>query len=292
MWRLLVFVFVFSVNGQLIENQNGQAFTHIPFFNSRIVAQLKVQSIEGFYTYKNAETPFKPSLDWYRFRFNEKGQLIEQLEVVQNGKKKDSTLYQYAYYPNSKLAAYRYPAYGGAITEIYSYDSLLRLSQITYYQDQFKEELLSSSAAVLMREETLRYHQLQAQDYTQFNQYNLPFMDVSFLTDKDGYLIEKEQLYRMNQQSQKEKYRYSENGLLMEKTISQNDQLSASESWIYRYDQWGNLLEIVHSKNNQTLDETQIIYDYKTGYLGSIIQKDLKSNRLKILRFTKYTYFK
>jgi hypothetical protein len=32
--------------------------------------------------------------------------------------------------------------------------------------------------------------------------------------------------------------------------------------------------------------------NYKTGYLGAVIRKNALSNELKILRFTKYTYFK
>ena len=291
MWRYFFFCFIFSVNGQLIENQNGQAFSNTPFFNPSIVSQLKIQSIEGFYTYKSAETPFKPSLDWFRYRFNEKGQLIEQLEVLQNGKIKDSTLHQFAYHSNGLLAAHRYPAYGGAISEHYSYDSLSRLISISYFRDQFKENLLNNPTAALMRKETLIYNQDNAADYTQFNQYNLPFMDVSCLFNQDGYLLEKEQYFRMNQQSQKEIFLYNEKGLLMEKSIRFNQQVIPTETWTYRYDQWGNLLEILHSKNKQALHELQIIYDYKTGYLGSIIHKDPISNQLKILRFTKYTSF-
>lgn len=291
MWRLLVFVFVFSVNGQLIENQNGQAFSNTPFFNPSIVSQLKIQSIEGFYTYKSADTPFKPSLDWYRYRFNESGQLIEQLEVIQKGKQKDSTLHQFAYHQNGKLAVHRYPAYGGAISEHYSYDSMARLICISYFRDQFKENLLHNPSAVLMRKETLVYNKEQVQDYTQYNQYHLPFMDVSCIYNPDGYLLEKEYYFRMNQQSQKEIYRYDLKGLLTEKsTLSEGSQ--AAESWHYRYDQWGNLIEVFYFKNKQALQELQIIYDYKTGYLGSVIYKDILSNQLKILRFTKYTSFK
>ncbi|MFM8596150.1 MAG: hypothetical protein ACKOBN_03540 [Flavobacteriales bacterium] len=290
MWRVFVFFFVFTANGQLIENQNGQAFTNTPFFNANIIAPLKIQSIEGFYTYKSAESTFKPSLDWCRYRFNENGQVIEHLEVLQKGKQKDSTLHQFAYHPNGQLAVHRYPAYGGAISEHFQYDSLKRLISISYYRDQFKENLLNNPAAVLMRQETLMYHQNQVHNFTQFNQYKLPFMDVSLIFNQDGYLLEREQYYRMNQQSQKELFRYNEKGLLTEKSL-QTETTQEAETWNYRYDQWGNIIEVLHNKNKQVLNELQIIYDYKTGYLGSVIYKDLKSNQLKIIRFTKYTSF-
>jgi YD repeat-containing protein len=292
MWRhLIIFVVVFSVNGQLIDNQNGQAFTNKPFFNAKTVVPLKIKTIEGFYTYKKSGDPFKPSIDWFRYCFNQKGQIIEQLEVIQNGKQKDSTRHQYAYHANGKLSVHRYPAYGGAISEYYSYDSLSRLLSISYYRDQFKDDLVDSSNAALMRKETLVYSAKNSYDFTQLNQYELPFMDVSFNYNLDGYLLEKEQFFRMSQQSQKEIFNYNEKGLLIEKSILFNNLNTPSQTWNYTYDQWGNLLEILYTKDKQVLSELQIIYDYKTGYLGSIIYKDPKTNSLKILRFTKYTYY-
>jgi len=290
MWRLFIVFFVISVNAQLIENQNGQAFSNTPFFNPSIISQLKIKSIEGFYTYKSAQTPFKQSLEWYRYRFNEKGQLIEQLEVIQKGKQKDSTLHQFAYHSDGKLAVHRYPAYGGAISEHYLYDSLGRVIFISYYRDHFNKSMIHDTSAVLMRNEALVYNKTKPLDYTQFNQYNLPFMDVVCVLNPDGYLLEKELYFRMNQQSQKEVFRYDAKGLLTEKSVLNNG-IQPSETWNYRYDQWGNLIEVLYFKNTQVLHELQVIYDYKTGYLGSIIHKDLITNQLKILRFTKYTSF-
>ncbi len=292
MWRIFVFCFAFTVQAQLIENQKGQAFTTVPFFNETTVAQLKIQSIEGFYTYKAPNSSFKESLDWSRYRFNEQGQLIEHLEVLQNGKRKDSTLHQFGYHANGLLAVHRYPAYGGAISEHYLYDSLNRLSQISYYRDQFKEPISSSRSLVFMRNESRSYGSNQAADYTQYNQYKLPFMDVSHLYNQDGYLIEKENYFRMSQQTEKEVFKYGQKGELIEKSVYISSDNEAQESWFYRYDQWGNLIEVKQQKKGQAPDEIQIVYDYKTGYLGAIIRKHSLSNDLRILRFTKYTYFK
>lgn len=292
MWRVFVLCFAFSVQAQLIENQTGQAFTAVPFFNQATVAQLKIQSIEGFYTYKTPNSTFKESSDWFRYRFNEKGQLIEQLEIIQNGKRKDSTLHQYAYNPSGLLHIHRYGAYGGAISEHYQYDSLKRLIQIIYYRDQFSSPISNSTSLVMMRKEILNYATENNHNYTQYNQYNLPFMDVTHLYNKDGYLIEKENYFRMSQQTEKEVYKYGQKGELIEKSKYTSSLNEAQESCFYSYDQWGNLIEVKQQKKGQATDEIQVVYDYKTGYLGAVIRKNALSNELKILRFTKYTYFK
>ena len=292
MWRVFILCFAFSVRAQLIENQRGQAFSAVPFFNQATVAQLKIQSIEGFYTYKTPNSTFKTSLDWARYRFNEQGQMIEYLEVLQKGKSKDSSIHQYAYHANGLLAAHRYPAYGGAISEHYQYDSLKHLIQITYYRDQFNEPISNSNALVLMRQESRSYRSDESSDYTQYNQYKLPFMDVTHLYNKDGYLIEKENYFRMSQQTEKAVFKYGQKGELIEKSTYISSLTDAQESCFYRYDQWGNLIEVKQQKKGQAPDEIQIVYDYKTGYLGSVIRKNALSSELKILRFTKYTYFK
>ena len=217
--------------------------------------------------------------------------MIEYLEVLQKGKSKDSSIHQYAYHANGLLAAHRYPAYGGAISEHYQYDSLKRLIQIIYYRDQFSSPISNSTSLVMMRKEILNYTTENNYNYTQYNQYNLPFMDVTHLYNKDGYLIEKENYFRMSQQTEKEVFKYGQKGELIEKSKYSSSLNEAQESCFYRYDQWGNLIEVKQQKKGQAPDEIQIVYDYKTGYLGSVIRKNALSSELKILRFTKYTYF-
>ncbi|MEN9742721.1 MAG: hypothetical protein RLZZ65_526 [Bacteroidota bacterium] len=291
MWRLLLFCWVTTAHAQLVLNNYGQAFGQLPFFNAATVAQLHLKSIEGFYTYKKADAPFKESLDWVRYRFDEKGQLTEQLEVIQNGKRKDSTLHQYAYFPSGLLMAHRYGAYGGAISEHYRYDSLNRVVEINYFRDQFSNLITNSAELVFMRKEYKTYPSQQSPDFIQFNQYNLPFMEVSQKFNEAGYLLETERYYKMSQQKEIESFTYNNQGLLSEKKILHSNTTTPPECWQYDYDQFGNLIEINYQKNGFDVQEYQVIYDYKTGYLGALIKKDLRTNELKIIRFSKNTYY-
>ena len=65
----------------------------------------------------------------------------------------------------------------------------------------------------------------------------------------------------------------------------------AKEEWRYRYDQWGNLIEMHRYENGVFTQDYQIVYDYKTGFLGSLIKKENRTDLMSILRFTNYTYF-
>lgn len=293
--RHLIFLLFCSVilkcNAQFILNQRGEAFSEVPFFNAELIAAEHIQSIKGFYTYKKGDEAFKPSTDRFEYRFNVKGQLVSSMEIIQKGSSKDSIFHHYAYFENGLLQMHRYAAYGGALCEHYLYDSLQRLVSIALYRDVYdhrKDTLLSS---VKMRTETLRYHLDAKQNYTRYNNYQRPYLEVGLSFNPDGYLTQEQTYFRISQSTQNTFYTYNETGLLAQKSIQQDGKTSPTEEWRYRYDQWGNLIEIHCYREGVFKTDVQVVYDYKTGFLGSLIQKDIAANQLRILRFTDYSYY-
>ena len=293
--KLIVFCFLClttaTLNGQFILNQDGEAFSAVPFFNAELIAAQHIKTIDGFYTYKKGNEAFKPSPDSFRFRFNTSGQLIASMEVLQKGTVKDSIFHHYAYYPNGQLSLHRFSAYGGALCEHYTYDSLNRLVSVALYRDIYdhrKDSLLSS---VKMRTETLRYHQGQEDDYTRFNNYQRPYLEVTNSFDSNHFLSSKTAYYRISQSSETTQYSYNQIGLLATKATILDSSKVPKEEWRYRYDQWGNLIEMHRYENGSFMYDYQVVYDYKTGFLGSLIKKDISTDQLSILRFTTYTYY-
>jgi YD repeat-containing protein len=142
-----------------------------------------------------------------------------------------------------------------------------------------------------MRAETLHYHKDQAADYTRFNNYQRPYLEVGNTFDAQHFLSSKTAYYRISQTSETTQYTYNQIGLLATKATFMDSTKVAKEEWRYRYDQWGNLIEMHKYENGTFMHDYQIVYDYKTGFLGSIIKKDLKSDQMSILRFTAYTYY-
>jgi hypothetical protein len=280
-----------GLHAQFILNQDGEAFSAVPFFNAELIAAQHIKTIDGFYTYKKGNEAFKPSPDTFRFRFNTAGQLIASMEVLQKGATKDSIFHHYAYYPDGQLSLHRFSAYGGALCEHYSYDSLKRLESVALYRDIYDHKKDSLVSSVKMRTETLRYHQGQEADYTRFNNYQRPYLEVSNTFDANHFLSSKTAYYRISQNSEKTQYAYNQIGLLATKSTFIDSAAVAKEEWRYRYDQWGNLIEMHRYENGVFLQDYQIVYDYKTGFLGSLIKKDVNTDQLSILRFTAYTYY-
>jgi YD repeat-containing protein len=290
----LLFLWCFCAVGlhaQFILNQEGQAFGTTPFFNDSLIAAQRIRTIDGFYTYKKGAETFKPSPDTFRYTFNEKGQLIASMEILQKGAAKDSIFHHYGYFENGQLRLHRYAAYGGAISEQYTYDSLARLVSIALYRDVYdhrKDTLLSS---VKMRTETLRYHTDKPQNYTRYNNYQKPYLEVNKGFDEENYLRSITTYYRISQNSENTKFSYNQTGLLANKAVFTDSAQAAHDEWRYRYDQWGNLIEMHRYENGVFLTDYQIVYDYKTGFLGSLIKKEVRTDQLSILRFTNYSYY-
>ncbi len=278
-------------NAQFILNQDGEAFSAVPFFNAELIAAQHIKTIDGFYTYKKGNEAFKPSPDTFRYRFNAVGQLIASMEVLHKGTAKDSIFHHYAYNPDGQLSMHRFSAYGGALSEHYTYDSLKRLVSVALYRDIYDHKKDTLVSSVKMRTETLRYHKDQAADYTRFNNYQRPYLEVGNTFDAQHFLSSKTAYYRISQTSETTQYTYNQTGLLATKAIFMDSTKVAKEEWRYRYDQWGNLIEMHKYENGTFMHDYQIVYDYKTGFLGSFIKKDVTSDQMSILRFTTYTYY-
>ena len=272
-------------------NQDGEAFSAVPFFNAELIAAQHIKTIDGFYTYKKGNEAFKPSPDTFRYRFNAVGQLIASMEVLHKGTAKDSIFHHYAYNPHGQLSMHRFSAYGGALSEHYTYDSLERLVSVALYRDIYDHKKDTLVSSVKMRTETLRYHKDQAADYTRFNNYQRPYLEVGNTFDAQHFLSSRTAYYRISQTSETTQYTYNQTGLLATKAIFMDSTKVAKEEWRYRYDQWGNLIEMHKYENGTFVHDYQIVYDYKTGFLGSFIKKDVTSDQMSILRFTTYTYY-
>ena len=142
------------------------------------------------------------------------------------------------------------------------------MAQFCEIHDHRKDTLISS---VKMRTETLRYHLDAQQNYTRYNNYQRPYLEVSSIFNPDGYLTQEQTYFRISQTTQTTFFTYNETGLLAKKSLLQSENTTPTEEWRYRYDQWGNLIEIHFYKEGVFLTDYQIVYDYKTGFLGSLI---------------------
>jgi YD repeat-containing protein len=277
---------------QLLLNQEGEAFTDQPFFNADMIRSNHIKTIEGNYSTKKPGEVIHESTDWVRYRFDENGQLIESLDIRTVNKKKDTVLHQFFYDRQGALSAQRKSENGGYTKLVYDYDSLHRIRELNTYREVYNYRTNEVSQSILINTEYYQYSMLgNIQTRTKLNNYHLPYLDEISRYNQDGYLIERKFLYHMSGIEHHMEYGYDAHGLLSLKAHFNEKDDVADEEWKYRYDAYGNVMEAHFYRYGQFQKDLQVIFDTKTQLLGSTIMRDVSTNFLLILRFTKYTYF-
>ncbi len=292
LFLLLLFILPQKGQVQILLNQEGEAFTDVPFFNPDVIRANHIKSMEGNYSTKKPGEVIRETTDCFRYRFNENGQLIESLDIRTVNRKKDTTLHQYQYNAIHQLVAHRKTENGGFTSLKPTYDSLNRLEsertfrEIYHYQ---KDQVLQSN---LVNTEYFQHiFRPNEHEEVRYNSYKLPYLNEVRSYNKDGYLTEGKINYRMSSIEHTTKYSYNDRGLLELKShYNEKDEL-ADEEWKYRYDNFGNLIEVHYFRYGQLQKDLQVVFDTKTQLLGSTIQRDVVTNFLLILRFTKFTYY-
>ena len=293
LFLLLLFILPQKGQVQILLNQEGEAFTDVPFFNPDVIRANHIKSMEGNYSTKKPGEVIRETTDWFRYRFDENGRLIESLDIRTLNHKKDSTLNQYQYNTRNQLVAHRKTENGGFTTIKQTYDSLNRVESEGTYRELYryqKDQVLQSN---LVNTEYFQYIlRPNENEKVRFNSYKLPYLNEVRHYNSDGYLTEEKSNYRMSSIEHSTKYAYNDRGLLESKSHYNEKDALADEEWKYRYDLFGNLIEVHYFRYGQLQKDLQIVFDTKTQLLGSTIQRDVETNFLLILRFTKFTYFK
>ena len=289
---LLLFIIPISGNAQLILNQEGEAFTDIPFFNRAMIFSKHIKTIEGNYSTKNSGEIIQESSDWFRYRFDEKGRLSESLDIRTINNKKDTVLHQYKYDSLNQVIEHRKTENKGFTTVKKTYDSLHRLASEVTCREVYSYQKNQVLQSTIVNTEYFQYvnHQNE-KEQLRCNSEKLPYLNEIRTYNDRGYLSEKKNVFLISGEEYTTKYTYDEQGLLIAKTQNHANDVLADEEWNYRYDSFGNLIEIKCSKFGQLQKDLQIIFDTKTQLLGSTIARDVRNNSLLILRFTKYNYY-
>ena len=98
--RFILLLFCLSINqlfAQMINNESGQIFTEIPFFNEKYIRSVKLKSLTGKISSKKELGAIKSSGKKEAYIFNEKGNLKIHYLTFQTKSRSDttSTFYEY-----------------------------------------------------------------------------------------------------------------------------------------------------------------------------------------------------
>lgn len=288
---LLFFVglWSFQMNAQVLDNQQGNAFTDQPFFNQEFVRTNQLKQLKGTFVYKKRDELMKTTNFSYVYNFDQQGRLASTFETRTDDGTVDTTWNVYVYDVNDQLIAHRKTDQEGFTTVRYRYDQQGRVILEEHVRD-FKEE--GEEKTLVFNKEEFKYADSPQQTKrTRLNSYGLPYLDEFFYYDESGYLTERVERIKMTSTTLTYKYEYNEDGLLSAIHKSNSDQPDWSEQEFYKYDELGNLIEKHVYKNGVFTTDVQIIYNSKSKLLATVITREVSTGFLMILRFWDYSFY-
>ena len=282
----ILYLISFTGYGQMILNQDGEAFTKQPFFNSEFIKNNKIKSLLGTYSFKKNNDMIRHVPGSYEYNFNADGRLISVINHQWNGKRIDTTVQFYAYNNAGFLTSIKKTENDGITLQEFGLDSLNRVISVSNFRISIDE-----SGNVLkkteMNTETMQYIKNKK---TTFNSYNLPYMTSHDEYNEDGYKMYSIDKLKMGGTMYKKQYSYNEKGLVISIDTYYDRNPKPVESLKFNYDEFNNILERHEFKQGVFIRDLQVIFDTKTGLLYSIIDRNPRNNFMSIIRFTKYTY--
>ncbi|MBM3161673.1 MAG: hypothetical protein FJZ66_10100, partial [Bacteroidetes bacterium] len=276
---------------QMVLNQEGQAFTDVPFFNATFVRASGLKSMEGKVSIKKPGDIIRESKDIYRIEFDSLGKVTKIMETKTQNVKKDTVYQSFQYDKNGKLLCLGKYEFGGLTANYMIFDAegkLVKLEQ--------RKDILSKNGevekTVLVNTESYTYQKLPFGEKKIFlNSYNLPYMEETEDRNTDGYLILRTQRLKMSDAQQIKKYDYNDKGLLRSIAVHYNNSEKPIEEQFFRYDELGNLIEKHSYKSGVFVEDLQLIYDPKTACIASFIQLNKLSGVMKIVTLNDLVFF-
>jgi len=275
----------------MVLNQEGQAFTDVPFFNATFVRASGLKSMEGKVSIKKPGDIIRESKDIYRIEFDSLGKVTKIMETKTQNVKKDTVYQSFQYDKNGKLLCLGKYEFGGLTANYMIFDAegkLVKLEQ--------RKDILSKNGevekTVLVNTESYTYQKLPFGEKKIFlNSYNLPYMEETEDRNTDGYLILRTQRLKMSDAQQIKKYDYNDKGLLRSIAVHYNNSEKPIEEQFFRYDELGNLIEKHSYKSGVFVEDLQLIYDPKTACIASFIQLNKLSGVMKIVTLNDLVFF-
>lgn len=275
----------------MLDNQFGNAFTDIPFFNETFILNNKLKALKGEYTFKKAGDIMRKTAYRCEYSFDNKGHLNSTFETRFNNGSKDTVHNIYEYNKENQLVLVRKKDHGGYQTVHYTLDSLGRIITIETRRDILDENEEVKKSFVINKE-TMKYNSYpQQQKKTVFNSYNLPYLEEIKYYDSLGYLVNITEKLKMTSSKTIKKYEYNGKGLVSAIRTLSNVDGKYAEEWLYRYDDLGNLIEKHIYRNGKFVTDIQVIYNVDTKLLSSLLTRDVETNFIQILRFMDYEFY-
>lgn len=292
---LLGLVLSWTASAQLLDNSKGTAFTDVPFFNESFIRNNHLKSLKGTYTFKKMGDIMRQTNYVYVYEFDSLGRLSQSYETRKSEAGKDTMVLAYGYDRAGRLEFIRRKDGNGFLSTHYAYDSLGRKTR-----EEFRRDIDSTGSLLhpqFERSTVLNFETMAYQDYPGqqkmivSNNYGFPYLEETSYFNADQYLLEKEERLKMTSQTIRHTYEYNQRGWISKISSVSLQDAGNNQELRFRYDEQGNLIEKHIYKNGVFTTDIQVIYNLQTGLLTSILTREVSSNFISILRFEGYQYF-
>ena len=285
----------FASWGQMLNNKTGEAFTDRPFFNTEVIRQNKIKTIQGKFTVKKVNDVLRDTELERKYYFDTEGRIIKTYETIQAEVGKDTIVTYWEYDKDGNVKVIRTADQYGFYATHYTYDTLHRV-----IREEFRRNLNQNKNRIrfelgdefVVSFETSRYENYSGQEKRVFyNSYDQPYKEEISYFDEDGFIIEKMDRLRRTSGIKRTNYYYNDKGWLDSLQISSNQTGSSLRVFTYEYDNFGNLISQQYFKNGAHTTEFQVIYHRETALLNYILTREISTNYITILSLDNYSFY-
>ena len=248
---------------QMLNNKNGNAFTSTPFFNKSFIKNNKIKKLSATVSFKKKGSVIKQTNLSYSFSFDEHGRLSHFLESNFRGKKIDSVEYFYSYSSAGQIEVERKKEMNGYTSVHYEYNTNGDLVLKEFHRDMLNDQDSLIHSTILYVKKIENSVAENSKKQVVFNNYNLPYKEITYVFSEDGYLLEQKEKMKMSSAFFKKTFSYNDQGWVSSKNNFRATDSIPSERWEYKYDTWGNLTKVDYYRGQNLLEEKELYYSEK-----------------------------
>ena len=290
--RFILLLFCFSLNqlfAQMINNESGQIFTEIPFFNEKYIRSVKLKSITGTISSKKELGAIKSSGKKEAYIFNEKGNLTIHYLSSKPKNKPDTTFTFYEYNLKNENTIFRVSDSYGFYSYSKKYNDLGKLINKTYSREKnastSKMNFKLEEKYVIFQESYLYENKDSIIEVTTLNSNGRPYQRQIYYYDSFNYLFKIHTRLLISNSTKHEKYTYNDKGFLKSIQYYTNKNETPIKELRYDYDEWGNVTFMDEYKDDVRVIHKELLYDPSTLILKTILSQDLVSNLITIIKY-------
>jgi hypothetical protein len=290
--RFILLLFCLSINqlfAQMINNESGQIFTEIPFFNEKYIRSVKLKSITGTISSKKELGSIKSSGKKEAYIFNENGNLTIHYLSSKNKNKSDTTFTFYEYNLKNENIIFRVSDSYGFYSYTKKYDDRGKLIIKTYSREKnaakSKMNFKLEEKYVIFEESYLYLDKDSIVEVTTLNSNGRPYQRQIYYYDSFNYLFKMYTRQLISNSTKEEKYTYNDRGYLKSIQYFNSENETPIKELRYDYDEWGNVTFMDEYKDNVRVIHKELLYDPSTLILKTILSQDLVSNLITIIKY-------